>query len=843
VTPELTRAFDTALGLVAGAIADNTSRGSFLTGSFGSGKSHFMAVLYALLRHHPKARGIEALADPIARNDPRLQGKNVLPLTFHLLGATSFEQAIFDGYLRQVAELHPDAVPPLLHSTDVLLADADRMRDRMGDDAFFRGLGGDAAATGGDVWGAVLGDAGTWDVARYEAARAASSDDPRRAELIAALREHYFTASAGQGDHIPLDDGLTAISTHAASLGYDAVVLFLDELVLWLAFRIRDTKFFAAEAQKLTKLVEGGRGGRRIPLVSFVARQMDLRRWLADAGASGAEQSALEQAFKYQEGRFVSIRLGDDNLPHVANKRLLQPQDAAAASAIDRAFAGLDQRSEAWDVLLDGINTDDTNRGADAAQFRLTYPFSPALVSTLRSLAGVMQRERTALKVMQQMLVDHRESLTIDDVIPVGDAFDYLVTGAAGDQPLDDASAALFRAANDLYRDKLLPLIAGNYGLSLADVRAGASLMPAMKADLRLAKTLLLSAVAPGVPSLKGLTAKRLASLNHGSIVTMLPGGEAPMVLARLRDWSGSVPEIRIEANSPNPQISVQLSDVDYETVVDNARGEDNDGRRRDLIKSLIAEEFGVGTLGAPDMLGAYTHEVVWRGSRRKVDLVFGNVRDAGWLSDDQFRAVPGTWRFVIDHPFDEPGHSPSQDLARVDNLRSRGWDENTIVWLPRFFSDDRMKDVSRLVKLNFLLDGSTERFESYASHLSPAGRVQTRAILSQQREALLFRVRQALKEAYDVESPRSSGNVVVDADHRQVLSSLTNRYAPRPPAGGTLRHGFDGLVQDAFSALYPGHPEFPAGDGPVRPRELQAVLGYVDQALAHPENRVPLIA
>lgn len=58
VTEELATAFDRALGVVNDAIATNTSKGAFLTGSFGSGKSHFMAVLYALLRQHPKARAI-----------------------------------------------------------------------------------------------------------------------------------------------------------------------------------------------------------------------------------------------------------------------------------------------------------------------------------------------------------------------------------------------------------------------------------------------------------------------------------------------------------------------------------------------------------------------------------------------------------------------------------------------------------------------------------------------------------------------------------------------------------------------------------------------------------------
>jgi hypothetical protein len=840
VTDELARAFDTGLGVVADAIATNTSKGAFLTGSFGSGKSHFMAVLYALLRQHPQARAIPDLAGAIGRHDPQLQGRQLLPLTFHLLGAQSMEQALFDGYLRQIAELRPDATPPLLHQTARLLEDADTLRRRMGDETFFEGLN-EGSGGGGDVWGAVLGEAGTWDAAGYEAARAASADDGRRAELVAALQRHYFAAYTSHATHVGLDEGLTAISAHAQSLGYDAVVLFLDELVLWLAFRIRDHAFFGTETQKLTKLVEGGQGGRRIPLVSFVARQMDLRRWLADSGASGAEQQALEQSFNFQEGRFRTIRLGDDNLPYVAHKRLLAPRDAAADAEIDHAFARLDRRTESWDVLLDGINTDERHRGADAAQFRLTYPFSPALVSTLRSLAGVMQRERTALKVMQQMLVDGRDTLTIDDVMPVGDAFDYLVTGAAGDQPLDEASAALFRAAHTLFRERLAPMILKDYDLTEAEVRGGIPRPPAMDADLRLAKTLLLSAVAPNVPALRALTAGRLASLNHGSIRSPLPNGEAAVVLAKVRTWGARVPEIRVESEGRNPLISVQLSDVDYESVVDRARGEDNDGRRRDLIKRLVAESFGLDDLGAQDLLGGYTHRLIWRGSAREVGLVFGNVRDAGWLTDEHFRAAEGTWKFVIDHPFDEPGHSASEDHARIDGLRARNWDEHTIVWLPRFFTDDRLKDVSRLVVLNYLLEGSGDRYATYADHLSETGRVQARAILQAQREALLHRIRQAIQVAYDVESPLRGGDVVDDVAHPEVLSSLTPTFTPQTPAGGTLRQAFERLVQDAFATTYPAHPRFEPGDVEVRARELAACYDYVERALADREGRVPL--
>ena len=136
-----------------------------------------------------------------------------------------------------------------------------------------------------------------------------------------------------------------------------------------------------------------------------------------------------------------------------------------------------------------------------------------------------MQRERTALKVMQQMLVDRRDTLTVDDVVPVGDAFDYIVQGK---EALDPQAASLFRSATALYRDKLRPILLAAHDLTEERCRRDPDALPAgFRADDRLAKTLLLSAVAPKVPALKELTATRLASLNHGSIRSPLPGSES----------------------------------------------------------------------------------------------------------------------------------------------------------------------------------------------------------------------------------------------------------------------------------------------------------------------------
>ena len=331
--------------------------------------------------------------------------------------------------------------------------------------------------------------------------------------------------------------------------------------------------------------------------------------------------------------------------------------------------------------------------------------------------------------------------------------------------------------------------------------------------------------MAPKVPALKALTAARLASLNHGSILTPLPGNEATLVASKVREWARYIPEIHLDTDARNPVIRMQLSDVDYESIVEKAKAEDNEGRRRELIKSLVSEALGV-ELGQQDMRGAYTQSVVWRGSRREIDLVFGNVRDRGWLPDEVFQARPGTWRFVIDHPFDEAGHSSAEDVDRLQHLiASPAPPERTVVWLPRFFTEDRMRDVRRLVILNWLLDGSEERWTAHADHLSEHDRVQARAILESSRTTLRHSVERAIQVAYEAAAPTGGLDVVTDAAHEWVLTSLDRGFDPQRPVGASLGAAFASLWQQAFDSSFPGHPAFEPGDVEVRPPGPQGGL------------------
>src|SRR5436309_13835280 len=55
VTPQLAECFDQALTFIRSAVDARTSKATYLHGSFGAGKSHFMAVLLLLLKHYARA--------------------------------------------------------------------------------------------------------------------------------------------------------------------------------------------------------------------------------------------------------------------------------------------------------------------------------------------------------------------------------------------------------------------------------------------------------------------------------------------------------------------------------------------------------------------------------------------------------------------------------------------------------------------------------------------------------------------------------------------------------------------------------------------------------------------
>ena len=820
VTPQLVDCFDRSLSLITSATDDGRSKGAYLHGSFGAGKSHFMAVLHLLLQGNERARSVPELGATIAKYAPRLDGRRFLLVPYHFIGMSSMEQAVLGGYVDHVAKLHPDALPPAVYVSDELIANAVDNLQRQGDEAFFSLF---PATADDDAWG---DDGGSWDRARFEQAVAAPAGSDQHEQLVAALLAGPFkgyarmAAAAGSG-FVPLDQGLAAISRHAHDLGYDAVVLFLDELILWLASRITDHAFVTREGQKVAKLVEGDAADRPAPIVSFIARQRDLRE-LVGEHVPGAEQLNFGDVLRHWEGRFDTITLEDRNLVAIAERRILAPRSASARQQIDDAFAeamGRLDRDGSRDTLL--------TASADLGMFRRVYPFNPALVDTLVALSAALQRERTALKVMVQLLSAQRATLQLGSLVPLGDLYDVIATG---DDPMVQGMREQFVLAKRLWRTRFEPLLQRRHGLAAGGGDGGSEIVvsDAYRADARLAKSLLLAALVPEVAPLRNLTVSRLVALNHGSIRTFIPGTERQVALDRLREWSVEIGELRIGDDDRDPTVSVVLTGVDVMPIMQSAGAEDNSGRRRQKLVDLLAEAF---ELKDPQSLDP-TVEVLWRGFPRRIEALFANVRDDVVVPNDMLRAT-GACRVVVDLPFDEPGFNPSDDRARVEKFRSTEAATPTVCWLPAFFTEAAMSRLGDLVKVDHILTG--DRLDSYASHLSVVDRQAAKRQLESMASSLREQIRRAVRQAYGIE-PADDAVVQKTLPPAEQYQSLDPSIVVQPPVGATLRQAMEHLVDQVLRQRFPGHPEFTER---VTVGDLRITLAEVRVAVTQPGLRL----
>lgn len=830
VTPQLVRCFDEALSLIRSAIESHSSKAAYLHGSFGSGKSHFMAVLNLLLQGNRDARQIPELASVVARHNPWTEGRKFLLVPYHMIGALDMESAILGGYADHIRRLHPDAPTPGVYRSEEIFRDAENLRAGMGDAAFFarlnesvNGSGGTSLSGASSGWGDLRAG---WEAASFEAAIAAPPKADDRVRLVGDLINCFFTAArsvqSGQ-EFVRLDDGLSIISRHAKSLGYDALILFLDELILWLATRAGDVAFVNREGPKLSKLVEAQTADRPAPLVSFVARQRDLRE-LVGENLPGAERLGFSDILKHWEARFTLISLEDRNLPVIAEKRILKPKSEAARQEMDAAFHKLEGiRKETMDVLL--TNT------SDPQTFRRIYPFSPALVETLVAASSLLQRERTALKLMLQLLVEQRDTLKLGDLVPVGDLFDVI---SEGDEAFSDVMKNHFENAKRLYEGKLRPLIEHEHKLRFEEMDA----LPAedqraaaLRNDGRLLKTVLLAALDLNIESLRGLTPARLAALNHGTIKSPVPGREGALVLGKFKRWAAEVGQIKI-GEPPHETISMQLTGVDTESIISQAQAEDNTGNRIRKIKELLFKELGIS---APDGL-FLRHEFMWRATKRSCEVTYANVRE---LPDAELRPAGDDWRIVIDFPFDpEAGHTPKSDLTRLERFRHENdAPARTLAWIPSFLSPSVQRDLGTLVILDHILTG--ERFGSYVSHLPPIERSDARTLLENQQSQLRQRVINFLEGAYAITTPAANSvDTTYEFPPAEHFQALDESFNLRPPVGANLRQAFAHLLDQALSHQYPAHPQFDSDLNITLPI-CKRVLAEIERATREADGRI----
>ena len=796
-TPKVVEKLQAALDLVEESFRANASRAGYLHGSFGSGKSHFMAVLTLLLEGSAEAKGKLELA-PVLERHAWLGQRRVLVVAAHMLGAKSIEERVFEGYAQRVKELHPDTPTPAIYQSEPVFEAAKALRKQLGDEAFLGPLGNAAD----DGWGEL---GGAWTAERFDRAISEDRDSPERASLLSALLDHVPALRPMRdvlrngSKYVPFDAGLRTITAHAAQLGYRQIVLCLDELILWLAQHASEQSFLNHETEKLVQLVEANAGERQIPIVSFVARQRDLAE-LISTTVPNFTGSQIYAKLQHHEGRFGRIELPDSDLPTIASKRLLTPLDEKARGTMDQAFqTAIRANAEVVDTLRSDSSSED---------FRKVYPFTPAIMDVLVAASSLLQRDRTALKVMRELLVEHRETLALESVIPMGDLFDQL---SVGSMAIDELFRMRFQRARKLWAERLAPALQRKFGVDPEQARIGAAKGDAAaRSSLgisRIIKTLLLANVVESKKVLAILDMKRVVHLNHGSIRTPVPGGEVAQALAVLKELATEIPEIQVDSEpAGNPRVAIVPTEHDISGIVRSAAEFENEAAKIRALRGLILEELDIeDKVAAGGLFGAglLRREFDWRRTAREHSVNVGPLRT---MSQSDFRSLEGEWRLMIDLPLPQQGGSSREQVAA---LRQSGVAGTTIIWSARTFGDDLQRDLGKLVRIEGLLK-SDEQFERHARDIPRPDQESVKSVLKQQHSALQSRLRDAILSAYGLADRRA--DLVDDVQAEDFLNSLSQEFVPQMPVVTTLREAMEAVVDRAFAAQYPAHPEFEHG-------------------------------
>ncbi len=866
VTDDLVQHFNEALGIIKSAVDSHSSKAAYLHASFGAGKSHFMAVLHALLNQAPAARG-KTDFDPVFAKNGWLQDgeRRFLMVPVHMLDAKSMEQRILGGYVKRIRELEPGAPTPRVYRTDAMFRDLQSMRDRLGDEDVIKFLAGATPAQSTGEWGE-FGAAFTWTTELLDEAMAAEelevgqefnpADPSTPGELRARLAQDAAKVLPGyeeraveqDGGFISLDRGLSVIAQHAKSLNYDGIVLFLDELILWFASRISSSEFVSRETAKITNLVEGGDERRAVPVVSFIARQRDLRDLVGSAEDGGRYQRAIVDNLELASGRFDRISLEDRNLPQIAHARLLKPLTTEADAVIGEAFKkAKSTNAKFWDELLGG---DENNVGATETAFRFTYPFSPAFMDTLVHLSSALQRSRTGLKLMGELLAARRNLLRVGQLVPLGDI--YALISGGGDKPFTDELRAVFDEADRLYRNRMRPYLLDQYRVAEEQVAAYqqdpaaiedgdlARRLGQFTDDDRLMSTLVLSALAPAAPAFQNMTVKRLLALNAGTIKALLPGGEIPALINKLKEWAGRIPEIKLAGDGVAMTVRLELSGVDIDSVVRNGREAfDKPRYRHDAAVEMLRSEFALTAAKGQGGFDAYdTLDFTWRGSKRRTEVVFANIADREETPDSMLTPVDvETWRLVVDLPWDEGEFGPREDLNRMNSFWERHPEvQHSLTWVPTHMTTTMYADFNRYVVIKRILNSGSDFDSRFAAHLGPDDRVRARGLLTTQAETLRDRVLAAFKQAYGL-AKKQEGDVLDDFSEH----IATKPGAPTPALGlsAAPRDAIRDIAGKMLAWQYPAHPDL--GPGTVTPAQARTVLGYVSEAAGAREGKAEI--
>lgn len=755
--------------------------GRFIHGSFGSGKSHLMTMLSLLiegatpawkkfrplLNAHRDAKASKG-ADT-ADHEAWLNKAELLVVRIHMLSvrgrSTGFDRAVYEGF--NAALKQRGKQPFEFLNVDAIFDEVRREAKEYGDVVWKR-LEAESIVGGRDDFEAVAQGsiqakerfARTW--LKYKGRDAVDAGiDPRWSE------------------------GLRRMAEHAKTQGFGGIVLMIDEFLLWLAEK--SGQEFVAEINNLNVIVDHNTGQRPAPIFVFVARQRNLQEFFPDL----VDESKIHEHLDHHAKRFEVTKLQDVELRHIVRGRVLRPKDAKAVQAAVSALS--EKHSKVLPALL---------AGGDIDYLRDVYPFHPALIEMLVDVTSLMQRERSALRLLYELLVIHYPTLPLGEFLPVGSAFPAIFpeSGVEASKKVE-----LMQDIHHQYYSRLAPAMVQ---MAKAAEEAGEQWPDERRRALdQLVKTVLLAEVSTRLKQ-GGLTIERLVQLNAVDVEGETFRGQVRVAETDLLTLQQRVPDLQVAGTGKTAIVRYVLGRVSLGEILGRARSKVG-AQRFNVFWPALRKALGIANSkgfedGGPN-LGEY--DLAWRRTKRRGEIKLGNVRE---MSYDDFAAPEGAFKILVDYPWDEPGHTVDEDRLRATNVRKNKGLVYSVCWLPRHMSPTELGLLTELAAVRYLLSDPGQ--EDLLETLGPQDKAKVLEQAGIRAKTLEGQLDELLKEVY--------------VRHGEFFALISDVDSSRPRE--TLAENLEHIATLLMDRRYPQHPTFLADP---KKQDLEALLGWMVDA------------
>jgi len=651
--------------VVASCVRHEAGDGHYLHGSFGSGKSHFMAILGLILENneavwtkdHPAIQRIHE------RHGPWLAEHPILVVPVYMLGQQrGLQMACYNAANARLEKL---GVPPCEFSdADKVIASFRADTERYGDVVFEQFQ----EATG---------------ISTRRCDRMAEGKQEERDDLAHKILEYRNPGHAERVHLYPdkFSDGMAKLTRHAKAQGFAGIVYLIDELILYLTGK--SGRQYIDEFNDLVALADNSARDRAVPLWVLVAKQRNI----ADTVPDDTSQQHIFETMEHHKDRFPeTTELADAELAPIVQERVLRVRPGmrkALQRTMDETLGELGEDVRA--TLLHDLTPED---------FCLLYPFHPALIRTLIDVSARLSRERAAIRLLYELLIRRYPDISIGSLIPYAALFDVVflregLTGGSRNEELE--------AVRQTYYERLEPIIEEMYAGEQAE-----------RARL-VVKTVLLCGLSKTLRN--DVIVERVLHLNYQDLHGRTTFGSCQAIARILGELDNRSELVHFNANPANPALGtvditlasgVQLADVLKRIPVN--------WRQRveafsELMKSCLRKPIVSGEIP--------NYERVWRGTRRRGRVQFVNVAELS--TNDMLIAEGHELTLFIDYPFDlSEVYTRADDLKVIERARAALPQIPVGFWLPAEFTAEDMRDLDEYAKLRELEANPGQYLEEY---------------------------------------------------------------------------------------------------------------------------------